>query len=718
MKPVRACQHEIELVHAEIFEQRISRREQSQNGARDEGGIPFFITQAQKARLREVGYTDDQITLMRPAEAQAILRGAIHLNLDDTKIIELASQARNADKFLALFRDGDLSRHNNDDSKADCALLCMLLFWTQGDAGQAERLFWQSALAQRGKWKTRPDYRALTIAAAAERVTEYYQPMSRDNVSGQNGAGQMNNNSTFSVINDDCEPEVPVRFSDIALSNQFADEQGADLRYVRMFDRWYEYHENAGRWIEDRKLRIYTRVKRFLVSIATTVKAEMEAAAAKEKDNPDKAQKIRDAARALATALTSGQKVQAVVTLTRSHGAVAAVPEQFDANIFLLNARGCAVDLRTGKDRPARREDYFTMTTPVPAHNEPTPAYDQFMREIMGCYVPPERCTCGACALSGDKPADERKELHQAEVKALVRYLERQVYGPALTGDATEHKLFLQIGPGGNGKTVCNDFMSRQIFGHHPEGYASEIPIEALLESKSERHPTDLMTLWHSRLALARESDEDTRWNEGRVKRLTGGDRITARYMRHDFIEFDPTHTLIVFGQAKPVLSGADQAAWKRRLQIIPFPQLWDDQADEAKGIRQRDPRLGEKLQKEAPGVLYKLIQACKEWYDQRNFKAPLTVLAASSNYLNEQSSILAFLDERYDRSNPYDTVTVNDIWPEWVRWSEARNERPGARRDFNAKLERAGIKLERTGAQRGICKGLKLRPPDDPASR
>lgn len=659
-RAVEPRQEVVDALHAEIFAERIARRTQSHNGAQ--------------------------------------LHARAGLSLDDAQIVELASRAKNGSNFVALFRDGDLSRHDNDHSKADLALFCMLLFYT-GDSVRAEQIFSRSALAQRSKWGRR-DYRERTIAAASQVVTEFYQPR-RNGVPHNN----VSSNSSSTVANDDHEPEVPVLFSDIALSNQFADEQGADLRYVRKFDRWYEYHENGGRWIEDRKLRIYTRVKRFLTVLARTVMSDAEQAAAKSEES----EKILDAARKLAGYLTSAKKVHDVVSLTRSHGVIAAMPEQFDADSYLLNTPGGAVDLRSGAQRQARREDYFTKTTAVTPRNEQTPVFDQFMHEIMGWHISPEECKCAVCVMTEGEPGDQRIQAHRAEVRALGQY-QLRVYGHSLSGDVSEHKLFLDVGEGGNGKGTLNDLMSRQVFGHHPEGYACEIPIEALLESKGERHPTDLMSLWHSRLALARESDEDTRWNESRVKRLTGGDRITARYMRQDFIEFDPTHTLIVFGQAKPVLSGADQAAWKRRLQIIPFPQLWDDQTDEAKGIRKRDTHLGEKLQQEAPGVLYKLIHACVEWYRERDLKAPLTVREASSNYLIEQSAILTFIAERYDRSDQYANTTVNEIWSEWVRWSEARNERPGPRRDFNAKLERAGIKIERTGAQRGICKGLQLK--------
>ncbi|MBV8775175.1 MAG: hypothetical protein JO166_22995 [Deltaproteobacteria bacterium] len=239
------------------------------------------------------------------------------------------------------------------------------------------------------------------------------------------------------------------------------------------------------------------------------------------------------------------------------------------------------------------------------------------------------------------------------------------VYGYTLSGDVSADKLFLQEGDGGNGKGTVNDFMRRSIFGRQPDGYATEIPIEALLEQKNDRHPTDLMDLWGARLALARESDETSRWNEGRVKRLTGRDPIKARRMRCDFVEFEATHKLVVFVNIKPILRGADQAAWRRRLQLLYFPQLWADEADPKKGILKRDPEMGDKLDKEAAGVLWKLIQACKTWYRTHDLKAPATVLNASNEYLAQQSHGAAFIDDCLDLSNPFATITVNDSFGE-----------------------------------------------------
>jgi putative DNA primase/helicase len=662
MRPIRECQAEIDLVYAEIFAERVARRQQqhSSNGASP----------------------------------------SVKFNVDDDELLNRARNAATGEDFRRLYDLGDIGDYGGDDSRADYALLRNLLFWTQGDTARAARLFWASALGRRAKWRDREDYRASTIAAAAQATTQYYDP------SHYRTSDSSANDRTGSQ-RDDSEPEVPVRFSDIALSNKFVGEQGPDLRYVRLFDCWFEYDERAGRWIRDIKLHIFTRVKQFLTRVARDVIDNAEAAA---KHDPKNAEGILSHARKLANILTNAKKVADVVSLSRSHRTTAAVPEQFDRNPFLLNTPTGAVDLRTGTIRPAQPDDYFTKSTAVPPRDEPTPNFDRFLREIMGCHVPPERCKCAACVQSGDKAKHERFALHQAEVEALVEYIQR-LYGYALTGDVSEHKLFLQIGEGGNGKGTLNDFVSQDILANCPAGFACEIPIEALLESKGERHPTELMDLWHTRLALARESDEDTRWNEGRVKRLTGGDRIKARFMRQDYVEFDATHKLVVFGNAQPTLRGGDQAAWKRRLQMTNFPQLWGDCEDEQRGVRQRDPELRNTLRQEASGVLYKLITACTRWYRDRDLKAPRTIVEASDSYLAEQSTILIFLDERYDRSNEYATTTVNEIWSEFVRWSEARHEHPGRRNPFNGKLERAGIVIERTGAKKGICRGLELKP-------
>ena len=487
---------------------------------------------------------------------------------------------------------------------------------------------------------------------------------------------------------DDGEPPAVGDFNEIALSHAFVEEYGRrNFRYVEKSSTWLKYDEAEARWAEDRKLHRFTLMKRIVIS---------EAHAA-----PDKSK----------NALQSAKTVAAALTLAKSHPAVIAVEEQFDADNWLLNMPGAVLELRTGSIRPGRRADYFTKVTPVAAREMPTPIFDRFMREIMGSLVPLDICVCAACLQADAKGEQRTPAAHDEEVTRLVTYLER-LYAYCLTGDVTEHLLIFEVGDGGNGKGLLNDVMSRHVMGTYPKGYACEIPMEALIESKGERHPTELMDLWHSRLALARESEEGTVWNEGRVKRLSGEDRVKARRMRQDYVEFNPTHKQIVFGQAKPKLRGSDQAAWKRRLHMINFPQKWDREVDPSKNVLVEDRDLLNKLAQEAPGILYKLSRALLD-YLREGFDVPETVRASSAQYLEAQNTVLHWIAEEADTTNPHEVSTVKELWRSFTKWAETQHERIGDRNSFIDSLERAGFTIYRTMKARGLVRSIKLRALD-----
>ena len=63
-------------------------------------------------------------------------------------------------------------------------------------------------------------------------------------------------------------------------------------------------------------------------------------------------------------------------------------------------------------------------------------------------------------------------------------------------------------------------------------GYAAIAPMETFIASQHEKHPTDLAGLRGARLVTAQETEEGRRWAENKVNALTGGDPISARFMR------------------------------------------------------------------------------------------------------------------------------------------------------------------------------------------
>ena len=387
-------------------------------------------------------------------------------------------------------------------------------------------------------------------------------------------------------------------------------------------------------------------------------------------------------------ALNDKKVVAAVIDMTKSHRRIAIGKEEFDSDNWLLNTPGGVIDLYTGAIRPARREDYFTKITKVAPAVMDTPIFDRFIRDIMGAQIPPSLCECAACIKVA--PPKRTAEAHLDEIEKLVGYLMRR-YGYALSGDTKKHGLVVELGDGGNGKGVLNDLFSQDIWGTCPDGYATDIAVEALLNRKGfEAHPTELIDLFHARLVLAREANSPDQVERrpdrngslaATALRRAGCGRTLSNSM--------PRTTFFIFGNNKPILPGSDQNAWKRRLDLVMFPADLCAAADPSRCILKEDEHLRDKLRAEAPGVLQKLIDACIECSQMTGFDPPDTVMQASDNYLSEQNFILQWLDSNCDRRNPWSTETASNLFTDFVKWAMKQQIEPCNRNAFNDKLRK-----------------------------
>ena len=138
-------------------------------------------------------------------------------------------------------------------------------------------------------------------------------------------------------------------------------------------------------------------------------------------------------------------------------------------------------------------------------------------------------------------------------------------FGYGLTGSVRDEKLAFWIGAGGNGKTKIAEAISWCM-----GDYAKPTMMETLLASNHERHPTEIADLQGARLVTAVESNVGRRWDEGKIKLLTGSDKLKARFMKQDFFEFDPTFKLLVYSHHMPRIRMADEAM-RRRLDLVQF---------------------------------------------------------------------------------------------------------------------------------------------------
>jgi putative DNA primase/helicase len=282
----------------------------------------------------------------------------------------------------------------------------------------------------------------------------------------------------------------------------------------------------------------------------------------------------------------------------------------------------------------------------------------------------------------------------------LIAFLQR-ISGYALTGSTAEHALFFLYGTGANGKsTFVNALMS--IFGD----YHKTSPIETFTASKSDRHPTDLAGLRGARLVTSVETEEGRRWAESKIKSLTGGDRIAARFMRQDFFEFIPTFKLVVAGNHKPGLRSVDEAI-RRRFHLVPFTVTIP--------VEERDESLGDKLKAELPGILSWAIRGCLDW-QTRGLAPPPVVRDATTAYLEAEDALAAWIeDEGEQEPNTWESSLA--LYRSWKSWCDRAGEYADSLKKFSQRLEDRGAAIgmrkgRDAGGRRGFY-GLRVTKPD-----
>jgi putative DNA primase/helicase len=439
------------------------------------------------------------------------------------------------------------------------------------------------------------------------------------------------------------EPEPgegrPFTFTDDGLALRFAENHAGNLRYVAAWGRWLSFDGMC--WRYDNTLLAFDRARKICRK------------AAAECNDPK-----------TASILLSGKTIAAVERLAKADRRLAATAEQWDADPWLLNTPTGRVDLRTGESRPHRPGDYMTKLTGVApdASSSPT-TWLQFLDRVTRSDT------------------------------ALIAFIQRMA-GYALTGLTQEHALFFCYGTGANGKTTLINAITSCAGDYHRTA-----PIETFTDSRNERHPTDLAGLRGARLVTAVETEEGRRWAESKIKTLTGGDRVAARFMRQDFFEFTPQFKLVIAGNHKPGLRSVDEAI-RRRFFLVPFTVTIPSQ--------ERDQKLSAKLKAEWPAILSWMIQGCLEW-QQRGLDPPESVQAATAAYLEAEDAIAAWIDECCILE-PEAWASSTTLFASWTAWATKAGEYVGSQKRFGDALASRGFAPHRFNSGRGFD-GLRLVP-------
>jgi putative DNA primase/helicase len=426
-----------------------------------------------------------------------------------------------------------------------------------------------------------------------------------------------------------------VPFSDDDLALKFAAKHGDELRHVADWGQWLIWDGTL--WQRDDRLQVYSMARDLLREECDTL--------------PEKEQ---------VKGLNSAGKVHSVVSLARCDQQLAAVIPQWDVHTMLLNTPGGIIDLTTGRmlgEDIIRLEYYMTKVTACTPANTGCPRFMEFLKEI----------------------TDSNDD--------LIGFLQRML-GYSLTGSTREHALFFLYGTGANGKSVLINLVA-YILGE----YHRSAPMETFTVSNSDRHPTELAMLQGRRLVTSVETEEGRAWAESKVKQLTGGDKINARYMRQDFFEYVPQFKLLIAGNHKPQLRSVDEAT-KRRFNLVPF------NVTIPKG--KRDPELLEKLKAEAAGILKWMIDGALAWQEQ-GLNPPAIVTEATQAYLQSEDVLSGWIEDCCVLG-PNKFEPAGALFASWRKWAKAAGEEKSipSQKAFGRALDSRGIHpLPRTAGVR-----------------
>lgn len=447
---------------------------------------------------------------------------------------------------------------------------------------------------------------------------------------------------------DNPPPPTTYSLTDDGNALRLVDTHGGVIRYCPEAGSWL--HWNGHRWQWDTAGVIHEHAR----GIARDLPNE---------DGTDK----RHRAKSL-----SSMGLRGMVNVAKTDPRVVVRPDDLDGRPYELNTPTGVVDLRTGELREPDPVALHTRSTIVsPDFDSPAPRWSRFLADTF----------------AGDPE--------------LTTYVQR-LLGLSLIGTHLEQILPFGWGSGANGKSTLMNVI-QGVIGIGADGYAIPAPAELLLVSHGRSHPTELARLSGARLVVASELEDGERFAESRIKMLTGGENIAARFMGKDFFSFVPTHTIWLLANDQPAVKAGGPAFW-RRLRLIPFVHV----VPPAERIAGLDHQL---IDEEGPAILAWAIQGAID-YLRDGLAEPTSVRVATTAYEKDQDTVARFVEECCERGPKGQqgmAVKVSELRQSYETWCRVEGETPVSAKALTTALtSRFDVASQRTPTAR-FYTGIRL---------
>lgn len=546
-------------------------------------------------------------------------------NLSEIDVINEIYNSKQAKLFDDLMK-GNYEPYYTSHSEADMALANILAFWCAKDYSQMDSIFRQSNL-YRDKWdekRKNSTYGEQTLFKAINEVNNIYTPKQEKEENPLRYALS----HIFDAEKKD--KEYPIRsYDDTGNADRFIDRYGHLYKHSYITNKFYIY--DGQKWKVDDRGAIRKLIDEMIESIKNEKVLHSEDVT--EEEAREAFQKYYKKTRGTQSKKNIMNELMHRKTVT---------PDEFDKDDMLLNVANGYIDLTS---RELYKHDIYRMfsqiaNTDYSEKMQPAVWLD-FLNDIF----------------AGDK--------------AVIRYIQKAL-GYSLTGSTREQVMFILFGKGRNGKSIFVETIA-EILGD----YSNNMQAKSLMVKKNDNVNTDIARLSKARFVTSSEPNEGFRFDEGLIKQITGGDKVTARFLYAEEFEYTPKFKIWVSTNHKPIIRGTDDGIW-RRLVLIPF----DVQIPEEKV----DKDLKYKLLREAPAILNWMAEGAYMWM-REGLELPEKLKDAGQTYRTEMDVVEQFIQEKCKRAEDV-RETGKALYEEYKKWADENNEYKMDKNKFGKKLK------------------------------
>lgn len=558
------------------------------------------------------------------------------VDMSDQDVVDKARNCKTGYLFSMLY-SGNWQGVYPSQSEADMALCNQLAFWTQKNEEQMDRIFRSSGL-MRPKWDRKvgtSTYGAITIGKAISSCVNVYNPQRQNDT--ELAFAIFGNGQTAVQSRKDYD------MTDTGNAHRMQDMFGNIIRYSYNQKKWL-YWDGKMWCIDDSG-----EVKK----MADVVCEDMKREAFLEQDEEKQAALLKWANRT-----ASSKAKEAMIKECQHLGNIPASPNDFDSYTDYLNVQNGIINLRNGELIP--HDSSFMMSricySEYDTSNKKPKMWLKFLDEVT----------------NGDKE--------------LQTYIQKCV-GYSLSGSTREQCAYFLYGIGNNGKSTFLDTIADML-----GGYAANTQPETIMMKRwgNEGANPEIARLKSARFVTSEEPTEGVRLNEGLLKQLTGGSKVTCRFLYGDEFEYTPEFKIWIATNHKPVIRGTDIGIW-RRIKLIPFEVNIP--------ASKVDKLLKYRLRKEFPQILHWAVEGCIKWQTE-GIEEPEKVQIAVKDYKQEMDILAAFMDQCIEIDyEATEQISASRLFRVYLRWAKENNEFEMSANKFGREITKKVPEKQKTAA-------------------